>query len=481
MSSANQQEEVTMNSPETPNNYGNQQVLSPEEKEITFPHQQQDVPLIHSSPSGQLVNNHCPDPNQDAASEMESMMKSMKELIEKFQTMQSRSASSGRSVRPNDLVPVDDFIGDPLPSYYSSRRDPEASRNTAKVAPPQKFKGDMTIFSSKFQDVTSWKREMESYLISSNVPADKQTMYAASYLEDHAKNWWNNAALENIHRSNMPLSQFFELLIKRFKPIRVEERARVALDRLRMSGSCTDYVTSYLLAVEKLPLETDSQKQHWFNQGLPFRLQEKLSEQTFEDVHEMIEYALKHDQLFQTNARSRVGSNVPNRQGQGQAGRFQPRNNFQNRNGFQRYGQQGMSSQRYAAHDVRVDSDNGNPIVDDEKYPIEEDDAYEPSTHDDNEDQQLNAMYQPRPPLQKLSEQDRKDCMSRGLCFRCRQPGHRSNQCPSNNRMAAGNATAGGLNSGISQRFGNQRPAGGMNNAGRTMAPSTFNSGKSSN
>ena len=44
--------------------------------------------------------------------------------------------------------------------------------------------------------------------------------------------------------------------------------------------------------------------------------------------------------------------------------------------------------------------------------------------YDEDNKMQLNALYP-----EKLTEEARKECMKKGLCLRCIQPGHKSFQC----------------------------------------------------
>lgn len=271
-----------------------------------------------------------------------------------------------------------------------------APSSSMRVPKLSKFRGDKDDAS----DVESWLYVAEKAFIANNVARDADRIsHATALLEKHALAWWRYQE-EQVRIGGPALpntwAAFVAALTKRFKPLNDARIARDRLLTLAQTGSVSQYAALMQQLLIKCPDVSLEERRHRFINGLKPVIRKELLLREPADLDTAMEMAQRLDGIhYQFSSRLPAAA-----------------------------GQSGPTPMEIGA-------------------------TYDEDENDDCEAENLAAVRTPPPrrqpagtrptasapakTLNKLTPAERRQCMERGVCFRCRQPGHLALDCPKNN------------------------------------------------
>jgi type II secretory pathway pseudopilin PulG len=255
------------------------------------------------------------------------------------------------------------------------------------VSKPESFNGDF-----KF-DPDTWIASMRSYLMLIGAPMAAQAHIAGTYLKNTAAQWYNTLSITD--RSKLvDFESFAVMFLSRFRPLDVVGQARRKLVKLTQTGSVDTFNQQFMQLMQLIPTMNEEERIESYRSKLKFELKKQLITQEYYRLSDIMNVALRTDALLYEHS---FVSQRPNQ--------------FRNRPFFGKYrNEQSVPTPTpVAVNNVKID-------------PYEQ--------HNENENalpnQQVPFNYvAPRP----MDEKERQRCRDNRLCFRCRQPGHRSADC----------------------------------------------------
>jgi hypothetical protein len=274
--------------------------------------------------------------------------------------------------------------------------------------------------------IDSWLFELDNYFGVMNVTDVQKVAYAVSCLRENATIWWRNTlqTMTTTEQQNITYAQFQQLMRDNYQPVAAAETARSALHRIRQTGGVQAYNALYLRYMNMITDMSSADQQYLYKQGLQPHIAREVSIHRPKTLTECMNIAQRAE-IEQRN--------------------FRTRNPIQMQSG-------GINGGGYSAYPIGTRSSNGNAtpmelalmavqqVLQQTKQQDHHD--YTQSEPEQPADVSINATnmqtYQranqnPTTFRPMLNPEQRKEYMQKGWCFRCKQPGHLSRQCPSKN------------------------------------------------
>ena len=315
----------------------------------------------------------------------------------------------------------------------------------AQVAAARKVKLPTFYSGSGKKDeptLNNWTSSMEVYHRAAKVfTVQEQLELAGACLSGTAVDWFNKVFWPSIG-PHTTWNDFVEALRKRFEPVDSETTARARLNTLRQGKySVTGYTNMFTDIIGRVgPMNDKDQYEHYVN-GLRKEIGDALR---LHMVGRPLQLAVAMALAFEIESAISRNANQP--KGAWREGL----NQWRRGGGNNRFNMAAAQANPFVPNnDGPVPMELGhidhNNDDDDEKRDIDKDDdvstAKTPTSYSlAAMQQQMPSPSRARSPLLKLSETDRAKLRASGSCFRCRQHGHVSRDCPlqyNNNRPKA--------------------------------------------
>jgi hypothetical protein len=264
-----------------------------------------------------------------------------------------------------------------------------SSKPFVKPSPPEAFSGNRT-------KVDQFIIQLRRYLLLTNLittaEAPRQVEYAAQYLTAEALVWF-----ENIQKSNTPITSLTELETKlraHFLPYGAEKIARTKLRQLVQINTVQGYCTLFMQTVLHVPTMHVDDQIEAFIAGLKPGICREVVLKDLKTLQEVMDFAVFVESRLQHH----------------REGGFRSSNN-----NYYRAGPPSFASRSPVVASSSSSSSTSTPMD-------------LSAVSESNSTAELNAMGSS--PLKKLSDTERDQLRREGKCFRCRQRGHMSRDCP---------------------------------------------------
>lgn len=269
-----------------------------------------------------------------------------------------------------------EFAATQMPTPSTSPSSSSAlPTNRVKPQAPEAFKGDRT-------KVDQFLIQLRRYLVLAELTTisdARQVEYAAQYLTAEALVWF-----ENIQKSDTPIATLIELetrLRAHFLPYGAEKIARTKLRLLKQTHTVQGYSTLFMQTVQHVPnMHVDDQIEAYVT-GLKHGIYREVVLKDLRTLQEVMDFAVfVESRLQHRDHRDRIG--------------FTP-----------------FASRSSPAPSTGINNSSSTPM-----------DLSVAAAVD------INAMN--GQVLKKLTDAERDQLRREGRCFRCRQRGHMSRDCP---------------------------------------------------
>jgi hypothetical protein len=258
------------------------------------------------------------------------------------------------------------------------------SSSYVKPQAPEAFNGTRT-------KVDQFLIQLRRYLVlanlTTNISDQRQVEYAAQFLTGEALVWF-----ENVQKSGVPIVSFLEFETKvraHFIPYGTEKIARTKLRQLQQTGSVQAYSTLFMQTVTHCRDMHVADQVEQYVAGLKGNVYREVVLKDLRTLQEVMDYAVFVEARFQHH---RDGGFRSFRD------RFTP-----------------SSGPRHSGSGTAVTASSSSVPMD-------------LSAIEDHHEVDLNAMN--GQVLKKLTDAERDQLRRQGKCFRCRQSGHISRDCP---------------------------------------------------
>jgi hypothetical protein len=299
--------------------------------------------------------------------------------------------------------------------------------NGIKVPKPNPFTGE------RRQIAESWLFEMEIYFGTVGLKRESWVAFAQVLLKEQAIIWWRSVLRgreERGEEASMEWAEFSELFLANYQPIAAAETARAALAKIRQTGNVAGYCSVFRSYRNQLDYKDMSEKMllSLFQDGLKDEIGDHVRAGRHETVEEAMQSAQQTEHRLAGRSRSRPAS-FPHQPSRSFPSTFRPPSfpsssapmDLSHVQGMQDgYGMhmQGNDEQRYDLQQLALMNSSGDQV---------------PMSYPSNNNQYLLAMNsnQSRPSYpRRLNPVEQQQCMRMGLCFKCKQKGHISRECP---------------------------------------------------
>lgn len=284
----------------------------------------------------------------------------------------------------------------------------EAHKDKVKLGVPAHFYGDLNT------DAQQWLNSMELYLTESYTPRGRWPGVAATYLKGPAFTWFGSVPME----SKATWEAFSSGLLARFRPVDNDRIGRSRLMVLKMKASdrgpgISQYVNRFLSLCNSVKDLSENEKFAYFTQGLTPDLQRLLIPLTHVNtVTDAISMVIRYEALTPSTS----SNHMENRD----------RNPYRtSTNSYVRRTEERQDVVRGDSNTKTTSTPSGGTT------PMEL--GSMERVEDTTTDEELGVMRgngNNRGP--RLGQAEVEEYMRKGLCFKCKKPGHIKRNCPSN-------------------------------------------------
>jgi hypothetical protein len=343
-------------------------------------------------------------PEQALLQLQQQFLQARQEQMQQQQQLQQLMAANQRL--QERLVATETKTSEPLHAVVSS-----ALAKTIAPAKPDTFNGT----ASRRTPADVWLFGLETFFTATQIQHPEQRIsFAAAQLRDSAATWWRKMLHDKVEINTW--QQFKDAFVKQFIPVASKDTARSTLHEMKQDRrsivSYCDAFTQSLLQLESGDMSAEDQL-FLFKRGLNKDIAAHLAIMRPKTLEEAMSLAQQVEIETRNNARMNDHHSGMNRQRQFP---FRP---FRNGNGN---GNHGSSSSPMELSQVGIqDQDNYDNRSDD-------------NGSNDREEGTVNAMSS-HPPRsgRRLSPEQVKEFMRRGVCFTCEKASHVSRFCPNRN------------------------------------------------
>ena len=252
-------------------------------------------------------------------------------------------------------------------------------------------------------DLDSWLAQIINYIKLTGIPLNMAAQFASTYLKDAAWTWFSSLSADELLRI-VDLDSFTVAITQRFKPLDNQHLARIKLQSLIQSGSVAKYNELFNILMQQLPKMDADDRKFQYMQKLKDNIQTALAAtvQPHHSLNDIQLMALKLDSTlfhqrkpFNTFRRTPVPTTPPT------------------------WPAKPIIANVINTNTSSVNEPNTSNIANEEA-----DGSSGSITAYVNNMNGLNGF------VPKLTPEIREQCRKNRLCFRCRQPGHLSINCP---------------------------------------------------
>jgi hypothetical protein len=157
------------------------------------------------------------------------------------------------------------------------------------------------------EDVLSWLFTLGQNLSMANVPEEKKTVVASTYLRDSALQWFRRRVTTSPFQS---MAAFEKDLKTMFLPSNHQQMLRDKLDRTRQKASLHQYVNEFMSIMNQVDDMSEADKIHAFKRGLAYKTRAEVGYSAPKTLEAAIEMAQGFDSNFfqgHTDQRSSSG------------------------------------------------------------------------------------------------------------------------------------------------------------------------------
>jgi hypothetical protein len=245
-------------------------------------------------------------------------------------------------------------------------------------------------------DPELWLYSVDTYYSAVNLTNDAAKIsFADALLRGDALTWRRTIDMPSDWDS------WKTLLISAFQPVNPSETARDRLARLRQTTSVRAYVAIFRTVCLLIPMITEDEKKDRFIRGLKPKIMNELRIKPQETFEETVKMAVRLDTLDT----------------------WRPSYNNNHNNA-----RPSSSSRGGAPVPMEVDLNAITPAAVRSNVNALHNTNSRPSYRDAAAGS--NRPSNSRPPRRPLTDREREDFRRRGICFKCRQPGHIARECP---------------------------------------------------
>jgi type II secretory pathway pseudopilin PulG len=286
---------------------------------------------------------------------------------------------------------------DETPTHQALTTSTGFSPKTVTPSKPDTYNG------SRRTPADVWLFGLETFFTATQTNGEEQRIcFAAAQLRDSAATWWRKVLHDNqeIHT----WQEFKEAFVKQFIPVATKETARTTLHNMTQHNSTVGYCDAFSQALLQLPSGdmSPADQLFLFKRGLKKDIAAHLAVMRPKTLEEAMSFAQQVEIELRNNSR---GNSASSHGGSNNRGRPFP---------YRSLGQGGNSSS--------VPMELGQAEIE------------EGPDHDDNDDhgeQTVHAVSGHQSHSgRRLTPEQVKEFMRRGICFTCEKPGHVSRFCP---------------------------------------------------
>lgn len=296
----------------------------------------------------------------------------------------------------------------------------QAATQEQNTAPP--MSGSLkpnkpSTFNGAARSVEAWLFELENYFTLTPATEQQKVAFAVSCLREGAITWWKavTAGMDVAAKNQLDFEAFKTMVQTNFNPVGAAVASRAALHRIKQTNSVQAYNGAFLNHLNAIAhkMEEDD-KMFLYTQGLQPHIAREVQMHRPKNLHECMHLA----QRAETDQRQWRFNGRPG----GNASRYSPM--------AMQSGAVPMEVAMMADEPTNVSyGSNGQWVYVDAAG---DEQPTEVKQTKNNEQVSVNAVNLNRAPMRSsLTEQQRQECMKKGLCFYCQKQGHLSRTCPS--------------------------------------------------